>query len=252
MWWRTSSSNSAEVECQATAAWSILAPLWACRLQVAITCIKTRVSKKLYLISIATKPFPSLCPCLCCPNFSHRISHSGIMANASSPAHSFCWSVIHSLNAIKSVSLPWVTAVKVAHAGWTGVTQLPASASPHTFPSVCTNSKTDRYGLTEDRFLSGCCQQVVGCQQPDVLYIPADWVDAGRMWTTRDLSSSPCLCSCSQYLQIPDMSRNNFCYCFSPLGVPARTNRCCAQIQANKKIQCFFGKQTFKQSFQGT
>lgn len=55
-----------------------------------ITCIQIRISKKLYPVSIATKPFPSLCPCLCCPNFRHRISHSGIMANASLPARSFC------------------------------------------------------------------------------------------------------------------------------------------------------------------
>lgn len=138
-----------------------------------ITCIQIRTSKRLYPVSIATKPFPSLCPCLCCPNFRHRISHSGITANASLPAYSFCWAVIHSLNSTKSASLPRVTAARVAHAGSTGVTELPASASPHTFPSVCTNSKTERYGLTDDLFLSGCCQQVVGCQQPDVLCVPA-------------------------------------------------------------------------------
>lgn len=70
-----------------------------------ITCIQIRISKKLYPVSIATKPFPSLCPCLCCPNFRHRISHSGIMANASLPARSFCWSVIHTLKSTK-ISVP--------------------------------------------------------------------------------------------------------------------------------------------------
>lgn len=52
-----------------------------------ILCTQIRISKKLYPISIATKAYPSLCPCLCCLNFRHRISHSGIMPTQ--PAHSF-------------------------------------------------------------------------------------------------------------------------------------------------------------------
>lgn len=95
----------------ATAAWSILAPLCACRLQVS-PVYKLGYPKKLHPVSIPTKPFPSLCSCLWCPNFRHRISHSGITSNASLPAHSFCWSVIHSLNSTKSVSLPSIKSSK--------------------------------------------------------------------------------------------------------------------------------------------
>lgn len=79
-----------------------------------ILCIQIRISKKLYPISIATKAYPSLCPCLCCLNFRHRISHSGIM-----PTHLYLPIplLIHSLNSTKSVSLPQITAARVAHAG---------------------------------------------------------------------------------------------------------------------------------------
>lgn len=68
--------------------------------------------------------------------------------------------VIHSLNSTRSVFLPWITRARVAHAAWTGAIQVPAAASSHTFPSVCTNGKMKWYGLTEDLFLSRCCQQV--------------------------------------------------------------------------------------------
>lgn len=173
----------------------------------------------------------------------------------------FCSSVICSWgNTLSQCSPPpeLITA-RVAHADWTGAMKIPASASPYTFPLVCTTRKIKRHGVTEDLFFFGCCQQVVSCKQPDLCCTLTDWMDAGRIWTTRDSHhSSPCLCGCSWCLQLPD------CKNASPLVSHAwafqkglaeavednLTN--CAQIHTNGNFSASLATRFFKQSFQET
>lgn len=139
----------------------------------------------------------------------------------------FCSSVICSWgNTLSQCSPPSELIIAgFAHADWTGAMQIPASASPYTFPLVCTTRKIKRYGVTEDLFFFGCSQQVVSYKQPDLCCTLTDWMDAGRIWTTRDSSS---FFSLSLWLLlVPATTRLQKCFssCFSCLGLPERTGR---------------------------